>query len=412
MDLRTMSDEMKEHLLKDIVPFWRRLRDDEYGGYYGFMSYDLETDKKAEKGCILNSRITLFFSNVFLLYKTGLIEYDDFEKYGYTYLDIRKEAMHAFSFLADKCIDKENGGVFWSLNYDGTPSDTTKHTYNQAFCIYALASYYDATKDERAIKLAKELVDVVENKCRDEGGYLEARKIDFTPESNEKLSENGVMADRTMNTLLHVFEAYSELYRVTQDPFIGERLEWMMDAFAEKIYNPALHRQEVFFDNDYNSIIDLYSYGHDIETSWLIDRGVKILGKKEYAQKMYPITMDLAANVYKVAFDGRSLANECDKGVVNEGRVWWVQAESVLGFLNAAFMDPTRPEYMKAAFAQWDFIKEYVIDKRKGSHEWYALVDKEGKPIEGIPIVEPWKCPYHNGRMCIEVIKKNAGIHI
>ncbi len=155
MDLKTMSEQMKEHLLKDIVPFWRKLRDDEYGGYYGFMSYDLEVDKKAEKGCILNSRITWFFSNVFLLYKTGLIEYDDFEKYGYTYLDIRKEAMHAFEFLYEKCIDNENGGVFWSLKYDGTPEDTTKHTYNQAFCIYALASYYDATNDERAIKLAK-----------------------------------------------------------------------------------------------------------------------------------------------------------------------------------------------------------------------------------------------------------------
>ncbi|MBR1861468.1 MAG: AGE family epimerase/isomerase [Lachnospiraceae bacterium] len=411
MDLKQMSEEMKEHLLKDIIPFWRGLRDDEFGGYYGWLSYDLELNKKAPKGCILNSRITWFFSNVCLLYKNGLLTDGDFEKYGYKYSDVLSEAGHAFRFLFDKCIDRENGGIFWSLKYDGTPDDTTKHTYNQAFCIYALSSYFDVTGDESAIKLARELIDIIETKCADEGGYLEARTITFEPESNEKLSENGVMADRTMNTLLHVFEAYSEYFRVTGDARVGERLRWIMDTFAEKMYNPALHRQEVFFDADYNTLIDLYSYGHDIETAWLMDRGVKILGSKEYEDKMYPITKDFTANVYKVAFDGHSLANECERGVVNEGRVWWVQAESVLGFLNGYLADKSHKEYFEAAVSEWEFIKDFVIDKRKGS-EWFALVDKKGKPDESKPIVEPWKCPYHNGRMCMEVIKRAAGIYI
>lgn len=149
--------------------------------------------------------------------------------------------------MKEHCIDREYGGIYWSLNYDGTPLDTTKHTYNQAFCIYALSSYYEASHDEEALALAKQLFSLIEEKCTDEVGYLEAFTREFQPESNEKLSENGVLADKTMNTLLHVFEAYTELYRVSRDETVGERLRWIMDVFAEKVYNPAKRRQEVFF---------------------------------------------------------------------------------------------------------------------------------------------------------------------
>ncbi len=408
MNIENLSGEMKKHLLETIIPFWKGLRDDDYGGYYGLLSYDLELNKRAEKGCILNSRITWFFSNVYLLYKKGILTDGDFIKYGYTALDIKDEAKHAFNFLYGKCIDKKYGGVYWSLNYDGTPADTTKHTYNQAFCIYALASYYDALGDRQALQLAKRLVGIIEDNCADEKGYLEAQTVDFKPESNEKLSENGVMADRTMNTLLHVFEAYSELYRVTGEPYVGERLEWILNTFADKIYNPELKRLEVFFDNDYKTLIDLDSYGHDIETAWLIDRGIQILGKKEYKDKFDPITSAISDHILKDAFDGNSLPNECEKGVVDESRVWWVQAEAVLGFLNAARKDPSRTDFVDAANKQWNFIKEYVWDKRGGS-EWYGIVDKNGVPNTKVPIVEPWKCPYHNGRMCLEVMRLAAG---
>jgi len=408
MSIEKMSGEMKKHLLETIIPFWKGLRDDDYGGYYGWLSYDLELNKRAEKGCILNSRITWFFSNVYILYKKGILTDGDFIKYGFSALDIKDEAKHAFNFLYSKCIDKKYGGVYWSLNYDGTPADTTKHTYNQAFCIYALASYYDALGDRQALELAKRLVGIIEDNCADEKGYLEALTVDFKPASNEKLSENGVMADRTMNTLLHVFEAYSELYRVTKEPYIGERLQWMLDTFADKIYDPSRKRLDVFFDNDYKILIDLDSYGHDIEAAWLIDRGVKILGIKEYEEKMKPITSAIAEHILKDAFDGSSLPNECEKGVVDEKRVWWVQAETVLGFLNEAAKDPSRTDFEEAALKEWEFIKEYVWDRRGGS-EWYAEVDKNGKPDTSKAIVEQWKCPYHNGRMCLEVISRAAG---
>ena len=390
MDKIQMKQEIKEHLTEKLIPFWENLRDDTYGGYYGWLSYDLQLDRKAEKGCILNSRITWFFANA------------------YTFLQdpqLLAEAEHGYTFLKEHCIDLKNGGIFWSLNYDGTPADTTKHTYNQAFCIYALASYYEASKDHEALELAEQLFHLIEDKCRDEAGYLEAFTIDFKPQSNEKLSENGVIADKTMNTLLHVFEAYTELYRVSHDPEVGVKLAWILDLFADQIYNPSLHRQEVFFDSKYHSILDLHSYGHDIETSWLIDRGTEILGEEKYKNKMAPVTMDLAKEILKVAFDGHSLANENDRGRVNQNRIWWVQAETVIGFLNAWQKEPERDEFLNASIATWEFIKKSMIDKREGS-EWFWEVNPDGTPIAGRPIVEPWKCPYHNGRMCIEVIKR------
>lgn len=388
-----MVNEIREHLVNDIIPFWKNLRDDEFGGYYGYMDFDsLEVDKKAVKGCILHSRILWFFSNAYTLLKDESL------------LD---EANHAYDFIMKYCIDNENGGILWSLTYDGQPYEDLKHTYNQAFCIYALSSYYEASKKKEALDKAYEIFNLIETKCRDEGGYLEAFTRDFHIMDNDKLSENGVMADRTMNTLLHVFEAYTELYRVDKNAKVADKLRWIFDCFAEKMYNPKLHRQEVFFDYDYNPIIDLHSYGHDIETAWLMDRGIEVLGDADYEAKISPITRDLTENIYKVAFDGHSLNNECERGVVNTTKIWWVQAETVLGFLNGYQKDNSKTEYLEAAKNVWEYIKEFIIDKRPGS-EWLSEVDINGVPTSKKPIVEPWKCPYHNGRMCMEVIKRNV----
>lgn len=390
----SMINEIREHLTGTIIPFWKGLRDDEFGGYYGWLGYDLKLDKQAVKGCILNSRITWFFANAYMLLGDKSL------------LD---EARHGYEFLRDKCIDRENGGIYWSLTYDGKPEDTTKHTYNQAFAIYALSSYYEASKDEEALALARELFHIIETRCMDREGYLEAFDRTFAPVENDKLSENGVIADKTMNTLLHVFEAYTELYRVAGDEDVKKRLMWILDIFANKIYNPNLHRQEVFFDAHYHSILDLHSYGHDIETAWLLNRGIDVLGDVKYKKKLDPIIDDLTEQIFEVAFNGESLANECEKGIVNSHRIWWVQAETIIGFINGYQRHPERKDYLEAAGAVWEFIKTYVIDHRPGS-EWYWETYEDGKPVEDRPIVEPWKCPYHNGRMCIEVIRRGIDV--
>lgn len=381
--------EVKEHLTRDLLPFWEGLKDDQYGGFYGYMGYDLTLDKQAVKGCILNSRILWFFSNAYILLKEeGLLDY----------------AGHAFRFLKDHGMDKEYGGVYWSLSFEGEPEDTTKHTYNQAFAVYALSSYYDASGNAEALELAKVLFEVIEKKCKDEYGYLEAFDRRFEPAENDKLSENGVLAEKTMNTLLHVFEAYTELYRVSQEPRVAEQLRYMLDLISDKVYNKAIGRQEVFFDRTWHTLIDLYSYGHDIEAAWLIDRGLQVLADREYEEKMSPVIETITENIYNRAYVDHSLVNEMENGVVDTTRIWWVQAEAVVGFLNGYQRHSEQVKYLEASRDIWEYIKNNMIDKRSGS-EWYAALDKDRKPAEK-PIVEPWKCPYHNGRMCFEVIRR------
>lgn len=382
------ATEIKEHLVNDLIPFWQGLKDEENGGFYGYLSYDLKLDKKAVKGCILNSRILWFFSNAYMvLGDPSLLE----------------SAAYAYQFLKEHCVDDEFGGVFWSLTYDGKPEDTTKHTYNQAFSIYALASYYDASKNPEALGIAWKLYDLVESKCKDEYGYLEAFTRSFEPEENDKLSENGVIAEKTMNTLLHVFEAYTELYRVTKEEKVAKQIRFMMDIIKDKVFNKEIGRQEVFFDRTWNTLIDLYSYGHDIETAWLVDRGLEVLDDEAYTNMLSPITKIITENIYNRAYIDHSLVNESENGVVDTTRVWWVQAEAVVGFLNG-YQKQGDKKFLDASVDIWNYIKKYFIDKRNGS-EWFWSVKEDHTPDEK-PIVEPWKCPYHNGRMCFEVLRR------
>ena len=382
------ATEIKEHLVNDLIPFWQGLKDEENGGFYGYLSYDLKLDKKSVKGCILNSRILWFFSNAYMvLGDPSLLE----------------SAAYAYQFLKEHCVDDEFGGVFWSLTYDGKPEDTTKHTYNQAFSIYALASYYDASKNPEALEIAWKLYDLVESKCKDEYGYLEAFTRSFEPEENDKLSENGVIAEKTMNTLLHVFEAYTELYRVTKEEKVAKQIRFMMDIIKDKVFNKEIGRQEVFFDRTWNTLIDLYSYGHDIETAWLVDRGLEVLDDEAYTNMLSPITKIITENIYNRAYIDHSLVNESENGVVDTTRVWWVQAEAVVGFLNG-YQKQGDKKFLDASVDIWNYIKKYFIDKRNGS-EWFWSVKEDHTPDEK-PIVEPWKCPYHNGRMCFEVLRR------
>lgn len=392
-NIKEFTANVKTHLQDKLLPFWMGLQDQEFGGYYGYMDYELQLDKKAVKGCILNSRILWTFSNAYK--QDPKIEY-------------LKAAQHAYKFMVEHCFDHEFGGIYWSMTYDGKPSDTTKHTYNQAFAIYALSSYYDITKDPQVLEQAFSLYQIIEHKCKDARGYLESFNVKFEPEDNSKLSENGVIASRTMNTLLHVFEAYTELYRVTKNQDVRTlqvkgNLLYMLDLIDSKIFNEKLGRQEVFFDDQWNSLIDLYSYGHDIETSWLIDRCLKIVDEPSYTARMSKVVNTLAQQIYNIAYKNHSLMNECEKGVDNTRRIWWVQAETVVGFLNA-YENLKDPKFLEAAHDVYQYIMTYLVDPRSGS-EWFWSVDENGNP-EHLPIVEPWKCPYHNGRMCFEVLRR------
>lgn len=373
-----------------IAPYWKNLIDRENGGFYGYVDFDLNLDKNAPKGVILNSRILWFFSNAYLTYK-------DPEMLDY--------AEHAYLFLRDHCLDREFGGVYWMMQADGDVFDSIKHTYNQAFAIYALSSYYAATGNNEALEIAFEIFQLIEDICTDEKGYLEAFDREFHPIANEELSENGVLADRTMNTVLHVLEAYTELYRVSEDEIVGEKLRNIINIVKDQVYNPEKARLEVFFDYNYNSLLDLDSYGHDIEATWLLDRACEVLGDSELLRTVRGFTGPVAEQVYEHAYKLHSLENEWEDGKTDTTRVWWVQAEAVVGFLNA-YKYTSDEKYLAAAEDIYSYIEDKMIDKREGS-EWFWDLDVNGEPTSRKPIVEPWKCPYHNGRMCFEI--KNRG---
>ena len=244
-----LRDQVKEHLTGKILPFWMRLRDQEHGGFYGYVDKNLQVQREADKGCILHSRILWTFSTAARVLKD--------EELG-RWADWAYKSLQMFR-------DPVQGGVYWSITYDGKPADTTKHTYCQAFAIYGLAAYYRLTGKEEALAEAEALYRIIEDKCTVYNGYGEAYQADFNPESNEKLSENGVMATRTMNTLLHVLEAYTELYRAKASETVRDTGRAALERFLKTMYNPRKHRLEVFYDDEYRSLLDMQSYGHDIE---------------------------------------------------------------------------------------------------------------------------------------------------
>ncbi len=386
--MTNMRAEIETELLHHIIPFWAGLRDEQNGGYVGLVDYDLIRHPEADKGCILNSRILWFFSEAYLLLRDEAL------------LD---HARHAYTMLK-RMTDEKNGGVFWSLHADGSVADATKHTYNQAFAIYALSAYFRASGDGEALERAKALFDIIETRCRDAGGYLEAFTAGWQPESNEKLSENGVMATRTMNTLLHVMEGYTGLYQAWPAEAVKSRLYEILDIFEKKIYNREKRRQEVFFDHEYHTLIDLHSFGHDIETSWLAEKTLEALNDAALTARIRPLLLQMADHTYDAAFTDHGFANECEKGAVNQKRIWWVQAEALLGFLNA--WEKTGEErYKNAVLTQWAYIRDHLADKRPGG-EWFWYLHEDGTPGVDQPIVEPWKCPYHNGRMCMEFLRR------
>ncbi len=304
--------ELKEH----ILPFWLKRQDPIHGGFYGLTNYDLEIKKESDKGGIASARYLWGgFSSAYRILGGN---------------DLKAAADNAFDFLCNKVIDKDFGGLYWMLDYSGNVIDERKHVYANAFGIYGLSEYHRATGNIQALEIAKELFDGIERYGYDSSLniYKEEFTRDYIETSNEMLSENGIIAQATTNTHLHILEAYTNLYRVWMNQELENALIRLVNIFYVNIYKESGFLK-VFYDRKYREILDIQSYGHDIEASWLLYEAINVLNLKEECYK--EMVLGISDNIRSIAVhhDG-SLFNECEKGIVDETRVWWVQAEAWL----------------------------------------------------------------------------------
>lgn len=373
-----LKNEIFKILIEEIYPFWNRLYD-ERGGFFGSVDHTGSIDVNAPKGSLLQIRILWFYSRLYQVYKNEAV---------------KNYAKHAYDFVCEYLITK--AGTIWEVGDNFKVTDDTIHIYYQAFTVYALATYYDSFKDKEALRKALSIFKIMES-MRDENGYKEQLN------DENRLADLGFKADRTMNSILHIIEAYTELYKVSKDKKVYDALIFNLRLVVDRIYNKEASRLEVFFDEKLNSLVDYHSYGHDIEASWLLDLTQTFIKDKSLKDELKIITKSLAKKVLNEGFDGNFLVTENVLGHRSETFVWWCQAEAVVGF-DRAYEETYQERYKAAKDKILENILTYFRDKK--IKEWYWELDKDLKPIVNRPMVSNWKCPYHNGRMLIELLKE------
>ena len=392
--VKQMRAEMQDVLENNILRFWLdQMQDTENGGFYGRMDGHMQLHPEAEKGAILNARILWSFSAAYRV--LGKQEYLD-------------AATRAKKYIIEHFIDKEFGGVYWSLDCKGNPLDTKKQFYAIGFAIYGLSEYARATGDKEALDYAIQLFDCIEAHALDHeyNGYIEACTREWGEIADMRLSELDANYPKSQNTHLHIIEPYANLYRIWKDERLEKALRNIISIFTDKILNPETHHLDLFFDMDWTrGAGQLESYGHDIECSWLMHEAALVLGDKQVLAKAEPIVRMVAQASEKGLRPDGSMIHEAnlDTGHVDDDLHWWVQAENVVGWLNLYqyFGDE---QALQRADACWQYIKQNLIDYEHG--EWFWSRRKDGTLNLDDDHAGFWKCPYHNSRMCLETIER------
>lgn len=361
-------------------------------GFIGWMNNDLSVDANADKGIILNARLLWTFSAMARFIRDSRCA---------------DMADYAYHTLMTDFWDAEFGGVFWSLDRNAEPVNSQKKTYGQAFLIYALSEYYILRRDPEAIARAKKLFNLIETHAYDPVhlGYFEVCERNWNLASRQQLSDSDLDAPKSMNTHLHLLEAYSHLYSVWDDELLAERLRHLVTIFRQAILDPRTHHFRLFFTRNWNSLNSMISFGHDIEGSWLLCRAAEELGDSSLLTGISRIAEEIADAVYREGLDEKyGLIYESDgNGGRNAEKHFWCQAEAGVGFINA-FQLTGQKKFMDAAWNVWQFIEKYQIDREYG--EWFWKLDDQWRPDNSMPKVSEWKCPYHSARACIEIINR------
>jgi mannobiose 2-epimerase len=392
----TQLDIYKKELLDElsrILKFWADVTPDgANGGFYGKIDNNNHVTADAPKGSVLNARILWTFSAAYN------------HKADPLYLQM---ANRAYQYISDYFIDDDQGGVYWSVDYKGSPLDTKKQVYAIAFTIYALSEFYIASADEDVKQKAIDLFYILVEKSYDpvQTGYFEAFTKDWKPIADLRLSAKDANEKKTMNTHLHVLEAYTNLYRIWPDKSLKEHIFSLLNNFSNYFINDDTHHLKLYFDEEWRGKSSLVSYGHDIEATWLLLEGAEVIGDEVMAEKIKKASVKIADATIKGLDTDGGLWYEFEPAndhLIKE-KHWWVQAEAMVGFFNTWQISGDE-KYLNASVKTWEFVKNKILDKEKG--EWFWGINQDGKIMQGEDKAGAWKCPYHNSRACMEIIKR------
>jgi len=388
--LEALGRSMDRELRENILPYWYQTMDRHQGGFAGLVALDGAVDFTSPKGLVMHSRHLWASSRAWVERRNPL--------------DLAA-ARHAYAFLSGALLDPQGRGFWWTVDASGRPEFENKVLYGQAFAIYGLSQYYQATGDASALRLAVETFNLLEKAGRDRqfGGYYEAVDRTWTQPLVQALSEVDIPCSKSMNTNLHILEALTALSLATGLPQVKEALGSLLKVFENHILVTPEHLG-LYFDRDWKNLTDHVSYGHDVEASWLLTEAAEVF----YGHDLPPAQKDTYVRIARKSLrviqeNGGSLPNELHGGHLDTDRIWWVQAESVVGMVNG--WELTGDEaFLDAAESVWSFIDQFIVDRLHG--EWFWLVDAAGRPALDRPKGGLWKTSYHNGRACIEVIQR------
>ncbi len=393
-ELKRFSQRVSEQLFGHLMPFWcGPAVDHEQGGWMAWLSNDLQPDRTQPKGLIVNCRILWAFSAVYR---------NRPEK------QFQQMADRAFDFLMNRFWDAQYGGAFWRLDDIGRVIDDSKKIYGQAFYIYALSEYHRAFHAPAALARATELFDLIEHHAHDSryGGYFEVCRRNWSEaEASARLSDKDMNEKKSMNNHLHVLEAYTNLFRVWPDPRVKARLRELIELFELRILDPQTRHFHHFFDEEWRVRSDTYTFGHDIEGTWLLCEAAETLEDPALLKRVRTLAMHMAkvALAEGVVDDGALVYEGKGGKILDPGKECWPQAEAVIGFLNAFQLSGDK-KYFKSSVRAFDFIEASLMDRVHG--EWFWRINPDGKPDPKLPKVSEWKGPYHGSRMCLETIQR------
>ena len=388
-----LASEMEEELLNDILPFWPRFIDQENGGFYGQVENDRRPDPRADKGLVMHARLLWTYSAAArLLGRPGLLSTAD----------------TAYRFLVDSLYDKDQKGFSFACDFQGHRRPGLKIVYGQAFAVYALAEYARAGGPGRALDLATETFRLLQRTAYDQrdGGYSEAAAPDWSKSAVSALGDGDIACAKSMNTNLHVLEAFTALHAATDDAAVGHALRRQIEIHLDKIVTPTAHLS-LYFDNDWSRLDAVMSYGHDVEASWLLTEAAERVKDAQLETRVRRCSLQMAAAIARVLDENQgSLPNELKDGRLDTDRIWWVQAEGIVGMVNAAELSGDAG-YLRRASMLWKFVKAFLIDHVHG--EWFWGVNHPGNaPLPERYKGGAWKASYHNGRACMQVMSRLA----